>query len=200
MKARQQLKSIGDQIARDHQDNAGSTFNGEPLATSMVANVRTAMLVLLGAVGFVLLIACANVAGLLIARGAARRRELAVRTALGAGRGRLMQQLLTESVVLALVGGALGMIVATWTLQLLIGFAPENLPRLAEVTLDWRIALVRVCRDDRRRHRVRTDAGTAVVASRTQCGPEGWRPRRHLAHRPAQRHGRRPRSRWRSCC
>ena len=141
VEGRQQLKSIGDQIARDHQGNAGSTFDGTPLASSMVADVRTAMLVLLGAVGFVLLIACANVAGLLIARGAARRRELAVRTALGAGRGRLMQQLLTESVVLALVGGGLGLIVASWTLQLLIGFAPENLPRLADVTLDWRIAL-----------------------------------------------------------
>ncbi|HUQ86993.1 MAG TPA: ABC transporter permease [Vicinamibacterales bacterium] len=139
--ARQQLKAIGDRLAHDFKNNAGTTIEGRPLAASMVADVRTAMLVLLASVGFVLLIACANVGGLLIARGAARRRELAVRTALGAGRSRLIQQLLTESVVLAIVGGALGMIVASWTLQLLITVAPDNLPRLADVTLDWRIAL-----------------------------------------------------------
>jgi putative ABC transport system permease protein len=139
--AREQLKAIGKRLAEEHQGNAGTGLDGEPLAANMVANVRSAMMVLLGAVGFVLLIACANVAGLLIARGAARRRELAVRTALGAGRGRLMQQLLTESLVLAIAGGALGLLVASWTLQLLIGFAPENLPRLADITLDWRIAL-----------------------------------------------------------
>ncbi len=136
-----QLKAIGDQIAQANPEtNAGEGLSGEPLASSMVTNVRTAMMVLLGAVGFVLLISCANVAGLLIARGAARRRELAVRTALGAGRGRLVRQLLTESVVLAVIGGGIGLMVASWMLQLLIGLAPENLPRLADVTLDWRVA------------------------------------------------------------
>jgi putative ABC transport system permease protein len=89
----------------------------------------------------VLLIACANVAGLLIARGAARRREIAVRTALGAGRGRLVRQLLTESLVLAAAGGLAGIIVAFWALRLLIGAAPENLPRLDDISLDWRVAM-----------------------------------------------------------
>ena len=141
VEAREQVKAVAKRIADQHPGSAGESVDAEPLATNMVASVRSAMLVLLSAVGFVLLIACANVAGLQIARGAARRREIAVRTALGAGRGRLIRQLLTESVVLSLVGGLLGLIVANWTLQLLIGFAPENLPRLADVVLDWRVAV-----------------------------------------------------------
>lgn len=141
VEARDEVRAIGARLARDFPDtNAAETFDVMPLADNLVSDVRGALLMLLGAVGFVLLIACANVAGLLMARGTARRRELAVRTALGAGRGRLMAQLLTESLVLACGGGALGLLVGAWALSLLTGLAPENLPRLDEVTLDWRIA------------------------------------------------------------
>ena len=140
--ARGQLRTVSEQInAANAPDSPDDQLDAQPLAASMVEDVRTALLVVLGAVGFVLLIACANVAGLLIARGAARRREFAVRTALGAGRGRLIRQLLTESLVLAVAGGVAGLVVANWALQSLIGAAPENLPRLDDVTLDWRVAL-----------------------------------------------------------
>jgi putative ABC transport system permease protein len=140
--AREQIRAVGARVAAEtKRDEGASSLDVQPLAASMVADVRTALLVVLGAVGFVLLIACANVAGLLVARGAARRREIAVRTALGAGRGRLIRQLLTESLVLAVAGGVSGLLVAYWALQLLIGAAPENMPRLDDVTLDWRIAL-----------------------------------------------------------
>jgi putative ABC transport system permease protein len=139
--ARGELKAIAARLAKQFpESNEGDTFDAVPLADNLNSDIRGALYLLLGAVGFVLLIACANVAGLLMARGTARRRELALRTALGAGRGRLMRQLLTESLVLAAAGGAAGLVVGAWILDLLIGLAPENLPRLDEVVMDWRVA------------------------------------------------------------
>lgn len=112
-----------------------------PLGDAMVGDVRTALLNLLGAVGLLLLVACANVAGLLLARTSARQKELAVRAALGAGRGRLIQQFLAESFVISFAGGVLGILLAIWAVKLLPAILPANLPRQEGIAINTPVLL-----------------------------------------------------------
>lgn len=136
-RARQEMAAIGARLAqRFPQDNADRTIQIQPLLDLLVDDYRTRLFVLLGAVGLVLLIACGNVSNLVLARGAARGRELAVRNALGAGRGRLVRQLFTESVVLGIVSAAVGVAAAHGLLRLLIGLAPPGVPRLEQASID----------------------------------------------------------------
>jgi putative ABC transport system permease protein len=138
--ARAELGTITSQLQKQYPDtNTGWGAIVEPLSEAIVGNVRPALLVLLGSVAFVLLIACANVANLLLARASERQREVAIRLAMGAGRPRLMRQLLTESAVLGLLGGVCGLLIALWGTDLLVAAGQDNLPRFREVSVDGRV-------------------------------------------------------------
>ena len=138
--ARAEMDTINERLAQNyHETNDGWGVRLTELRESLVGQLRTSLLILLGAVACVLLIACANVANLLLARAMYRQKEIAVRTALGASRLRIVRQLLTESVLLSVVSGVLGLALSLWLIKLLIALSPPNSPRVDEITIDLRV-------------------------------------------------------------
>ncbi len=135
-----ELDTINQRLAQSYvETNSGWGVRLTELRERMVRNLRPSLLILLGAVGFVLLIACANVANLLLARAAARQKEIALRMAIGASRSRVVRQLLTESVLLSVVSGLLGFALSIWLIKLLIAITPPNTPRMDEIGIDMRV-------------------------------------------------------------
>jgi predicted permease len=140
----EQARADMDSVAREQaigypKSNGGMGVTTIPLLQDLVGNRKPTLLILLGAVGFVLLIACVNVANLLLARATGRARELAIRLALGATRGRIIRQLLTESVLVAFAGGALGLLIAAWGTGAMLKLLPEALPRMDEIGVDGHV-------------------------------------------------------------
>ena len=133
-----------DQSRRFPESNGGRGVAVAPLYERIVGDVRQALLILLGAVGVVLLIACANVSSLLLARASGRRRELAIRAALGAARSRLVRQLITESLLLGATGGVAGLLLGNWAIALLLAVIPEGIPRVEQIGLDARVGAVAI--------------------------------------------------------
>jgi putative ABC transport system permease protein len=136
--AQSDMNAIARTLSEQYSDNQGMGVNVISLEDQLVGSIRPALLVLLAAVGFVLLIACANVSNLLLARAVGRQREIAIRTALGASPWRVMRQLMTESLLLSLFGGALGLLFAYWLIGPLVALGPSTIPRLNEIGIDGR--------------------------------------------------------------
>ncbi len=135
--AQAEMTAIGSRLEQQYPDkNLHRSIGIEPTLEALVGDIRPALFILLGAVGCVLLIACANVANLLLARAMARQKEMAIRSALGASRLRVIRQLLTESILLSLAGGLLGLVLAAWWSDLLIALGKDNIPRAMQVGLD----------------------------------------------------------------
>jgi predicted permease len=137
--AQSDVMLIQEQLNRQYSENRPRAVAMGTESDQIAGPMRPVLMILLGAVGFVLLIACANVASLLLARATVRQREFTVRSALGASRWMIVRQLLTESVLLAIAGGVLGVVVAYWATSALLAVVPEGLARTSEITLDFRV-------------------------------------------------------------
>lgn len=139
--AQADMSTIAARLSQQYREkNAGHGVKLEPLTNVVVGDIGLALYVLLGAVGFVLLIACANLANLMLARVGARQKEIAVRTALGAGRLRIVRQLLTESIMLAIGGGVVGLLLAIWAVSWVVSLSADTIPRVHEISVDPRMA------------------------------------------------------------
>ncbi len=168
--AQSDLSAIADRLALQMpRDNTGHAVAVTPLREAKVGEFRRASWLIVGAVGFVLLIGCANVANLLLARGANRQREIAIRTALGAGRARIVQQLIVESLVLAILSGAAGLLISAWIIDLMPKLSAVNIPLLETARLGWSGLLLAAAIS------VMTGLAAGIVpALRSSCVRPGW--------------------------